>query len=202
MQRKYVSLTLSASIIALVLVLFLGRTERVMSFPIKELDFNIQAQQQSNWCWAAISVSMTKFYNSNSQLEQCSLVNNRLGRTDCCQDGSSKQCNQTQSIYKVLPQLGVSASPHAGQQSFIELSEQIQLGHPLVLILMRGLDAHYAVLSGVGANETVTIKDPMGGVTRKMSYQEFKKIYEQRYWKGSFFTKPTEALMTANTNSL
>jgi len=57
------------------------------------LRFTMQPQQQTQWCWAAVSVSINLFYHPASGRTQCAVANTAMGQTTCCQDGSSAQCN-------------------------------------------------------------------------------------------------------------
>ena len=59
------------------------------------LNFTVPAQQQSNWCWAAVATGVAHYYNSTSTVTQCQVVNAQLGRTDCCKNPGSTSCNAT-----------------------------------------------------------------------------------------------------------
>ncbi|HEX8456083.1 MAG TPA: hypothetical protein VF656_02080 [Pyrinomonadaceae bacterium] len=58
------------------------------------LPFVMQTQKREEWCWAAVSVSVAKFYNSQSPWRQCQLVNNQLGLANCCPSGGPAECDQ------------------------------------------------------------------------------------------------------------
>lgn len=45
---------------------------------------NEQLQQQTNWCWAATTVSITLYYEVARQLTQCQVVNQQLDLSSCC----------------------------------------------------------------------------------------------------------------------
>src|SRR5204863_1759343 len=57
------------------------------------LDFSMQHQQQTNWCWAAVSTSVALFFNPSSGWTQCAVANGELNRNDCCGAGASGPCN-------------------------------------------------------------------------------------------------------------
>lgn len=60
----------------------------------KELNFIMQFQpSKSNWCWAATSASVSKFYNPFSKWYQCGVVCQTLNRADCCIFPISNECN-------------------------------------------------------------------------------------------------------------
>ena len=48
-------------------------------------------QEQSNWCWAATAKMIASIYGMN--IAQCDQANNAFGRTDCCANPSSSNCN-------------------------------------------------------------------------------------------------------------
>lgn len=56
------------------------------------LPLQVQHQEQTNWCWSAVSVSVSHYYNQSSPWTQCTLVSAELGAA-CCENGSSSVCN-------------------------------------------------------------------------------------------------------------
>ena len=42
------------------------------------LDFSMHHQQQTNWCWAAVSTSVALFFNPSSGWTQCAVANGEL----------------------------------------------------------------------------------------------------------------------------
>src|SRR3712207_1845620 len=65
-------------------------------FLSKELAFNMEPQQMSQWCWAATSKSVSHFYWRWSTWRQCLIVNAELNLTTCCQRGLHRlrDCNK------------------------------------------------------------------------------------------------------------
>jgi hypothetical protein len=68
---------------------------RVKLSPIKRvaaanLGFSMQRQQQTQWCWSAVSTSTSLFYRPGSGWSQCSLVNQELGQTGHCLAGNRR----------------------------------------------------------------------------------------------------------------
>jgi hypothetical protein len=62
-------------------------------FQSKSLNFAMQAQTQSNWCWSATATSVSHFYWWFSPWVQCTVVNAELGRTDACNSPVPAACN-------------------------------------------------------------------------------------------------------------
>ncbi len=84
----------------------------------RELPFTMQYQQQSNWCWAAVSVSVALFYSSSSKWTQCTLVNDALGQKTCCATGGSAACNQPWYLDRALQIVQRFRSYAAGAATF------------------------------------------------------------------------------------
>src|SRR4051795_10347923 len=49
-----------------------------------EVDFEMQHQCHSSWCWAAVAASVAGFYNESSTFTQCQIADLELHRNDCC----------------------------------------------------------------------------------------------------------------------
>lgn len=67
------------------------------------LPFTMQRQQQSQWCWAATSASVSLFYNSGSTWNQCLVANAAFG-LNCC--SSPIPCNQPWYLDRALTIVG------------------------------------------------------------------------------------------------
>ncbi|MGY3233213.1 hypothetical protein ACVMAJ_000103 [Bradyrhizobium sp. USDA 4448] len=59
----------------------------------KALNFHLEYQEKTNWCWAALAVSVAKTYASSGKYSQCEIANGELGRTDCCKKDKDEPCN-------------------------------------------------------------------------------------------------------------
>jgi hypothetical protein len=70
----------------------------------KKLNVSVTPQQQTNWCWAAVSTSVSHFYSSASGWSQCTVANAALPRTDCCGVGAPDplRCNRPWYLDKAL----------------------------------------------------------------------------------------------------
>lgn len=67
----------------------------VLNMDDQNINFVIQHQEQTMWCWDAASVSVAKFYDPATAWTQCSLANAELNRNDCCVPaGAVSPCNQ------------------------------------------------------------------------------------------------------------
>ena len=155
------------------------------------MTFDMQHQQQTNWCWSAVSTSTSLFYDANSAWTQCSLANAELGQTTCCINGGSTECNQPWSLNSALSRTGNLASWNAGSEPVATVEGQTDEGRPLgARIGWSGGGGHFVMLTGVGNNETmVAVEDPWYGPSY-IAYDTFKNNYKgSGSWTHSYFTQ-------------
>jgi hypothetical protein len=142
-----------------------SQQEKFMSNP---LGFIIQPQQQTQWCWSAVSTSVDHFYNGVSTVTQCQLANDQLGQNTCCNDGSTAACNKPWYLDKTLKWVSRLKSFTAGSMSFADSQAEVDGGAPLCLrIGWSGGGGHFVVIYGyiaVGAFQYVIVGDPFYGV--------------------------------------
>jgi hypothetical protein len=128
---------------------------------VKKLDFIIQAQEQSEWCWAAVTASIGNFYAGDDQLKQCDVVNTLLRRNDCCADGSSGSCNRQFDLDSALRRLEHFDRRQPGQPDFNVVVAEIDGGRPLaVRIRWSEGGGHAIVIYGFTDDRRVDIADP------------------------------------------
>lgn len=156
------------------------------------LPFSQQRQMQNQWCWAAVTVSISLFY-SPGNLTQCSLVNAELGRVDCCLDGSSLPCNRPWTLDHPLMRTGKLSTTRASFASFPEVVGEINARHPLCCrIGWRLGGGHFVVIQGYsqGANGSwVSVADPFYGPSTYV-YDVFRTNYRSSGgWTHSYFTQ-------------
>lgn len=159
----------------------------------QRLNFNMQAQQQTNWCWAAVATSVALFYNPSSTWTQCTLVNAELGETTCCSNGGSAACNKPWYLDKALQRVGQLDSWSSGAMSFANVRAEIDNSRPLgVRIGWSGGGGHFVVVDGYlnDASQQVAIEDPWYGAS-DMSYTAFSSSYQTSgSWSHSYETQP------------
>lgn len=155
------------------------------------LSFAMQTQQQSNWCWSAVATSTSLFYNASSAWTQCAVVNDELGQTTCCADGSTTACNQAWFLERALTRTNNLNDWQAGSLSASAIRSQLVAGRPLgVRIGWSGGGGHFVIVHGIDASSTVTVSDSIYG-TSTMSLSAFKTKYQGTgSWTHSYLTRP------------
>jgi hypothetical protein len=161
-----------------------------------------QYQQQTNWCWAATTVSISLFYDPSSTWTQCSLVNQYSNLTTCCGDGSSAACNHGGWPDLSLPYTGnyvsMSGVDQAGttdKPSFQTILGQINAGRPVSVAIWwnGGGGGHNPAVDGYdntdSAAPTIDVQDPWYGPSTQ-DFNSFPSSYNGgATWGSSYFTQ-------------
>lgn len=139
--------------------------------PWKRLDFTVQRQLQSQWCWSAVSVSIDDFYRRPTSWTQCDLVGAEFGREDCCQNGEGPACNQPWYVDRALTRMGIFAgleqlSPPS-RELWPSAMADIEAGRPVGLrIGWDGGGGHAIVMEGFRSDGAiVALEDPHFGAS-------------------------------------
>lgn len=156
------------------------------------LAFNMQTQQQSNWCWSAVSVSVAVFYNAATPWsQQCVLAGQQLGQA-CCPAGTNVGvCDIPWYLDQALAQVGHLNTWIAGSQAIGAIQIEINANRPLgVRIGWNSGGGHFVAISGYSsapAGDTVTVEDPIFGQSTlplaafQMNYQS-TGTWTHTYW--------------------
>lgn len=126
------------------------------------LSFTMEAQQQSNWCWAATTASVSKFFMATSTWSQCNVAGSCLS-LNCC--GNPGPCNQPYYLDLALTTTGNYAGPVTGSYSFANIQTEINGGKPVCChISWNGGGGHFVAIYGYDqVTNDVEIGDPYSG---------------------------------------
>lgn len=161
------------------------------------LNFTMEHQTQTEWCWAAVSVSVSHFYDSSSSWTQCDVVNAELSLSDCCKTGSSIECNQPWYLDKALQRTSNLNTMSAGSTSYMNLNTEIENGNPLGCRIGWSLGGgHFVILHGytnkmVGPSTEnwVDVGDPWYGPSSVL-YDDFRTKYQNAgKWTHTYSTQ-------------
>jgi len=160
----------------------------------RSLGFDMQHQLQTNWCWSAVSTSVSHFYNPASPWTQCGVANAELGQTACCADGSTAACNRDWYLDRGLSRVGNLQSWSGAAAPLSEVEHEVNAGRPLgVRIGWQGGGGHFVVLAGYDDPGTgpgfLRVEDPWYGPSR-MAYSAFRNAYQgSGSWTHTYHTK-------------
>jgi hypothetical protein len=155
------------------------------------LRFTMQRQEQDNWCWAATSVSIAKFYDPSSNWTQCAMANGQLGRNDCCGAGASGPCNVYGFLDGSLQRAGHLDHVTGGTTSYGGVLEEMLARRPLgIRVAWSGGGAHFVAATGVEEGDMVVVSDCGSGTTSVVAYDTLRTAYSgSGSWTHSYFTK-------------
>ncbi len=156
------------------------------------LPFTMQHQTQTNWCWAAVSTSMSHFYNGASTWTQCLTANQQLGQTTCCVTPGSSSCNQGGYLDKAMTTMGNLDAWQGGTVPVTTLNGDVLRSLPVgVRVAWSGGGAHFIGVTGsVNSSGLVHVQDPIYG-TSDIVYNTLATKYQGTgSWTHTYFSKP------------
>lgn len=157
------------------------------------LNFNMEAQTQSNWCWAATSKSVSFFYSALlNPWTQCKIASAELGQT-CCTSPVPGPCNVPWYLDKALTRTKNFVELKYGTMSWEAVKAQIDAG--LVVgtrIGWSGGGGHFMAIYGVSKifnTKYFHIDDPIYGKS-VLTVSQFSTNYQgSGTWTHSYITK-------------
>lgn len=161
------------------------------------LQFTMQQQTQSNWCWAANATSVSIFYTPSSAWTQCKVANACQNKTTCCSNPSG--CNQYGYLNLALEKTSNFNGMITGTITFAQIQTEINAGRPIgTRTAWSGGGAHflciigYAVISGTNY---VYLDDPIYGASC-VTLSSFTTNYRgSGTWTHTYLTKRPPSTM-------
>jgi hypothetical protein len=164
--------------------------------------FNMQKQLHSNWCWAAVAVSVARHFAPDSTWCQCRLASRmakleKLKVAGCgtCRNSSgvSRKCDQPWYLdraLRIVKQL--NGTPELTPLSFRQTVERIKAGRPVCVRILWGAGpaAHFVVITGylqTKSGSWVDVEDPDTGSSTWL-FEEFLSnyYYSQGAWVDTY----------------
>ncbi len=163
-----------------------------------DIGLEVETQEHSNWCWAAVSVSVHRFFERGSDARQCGAAGAIRG-LPCC-DGFTQKCNQPESLTQALTHFGkLKRQPVERAATFDEIRSEVLAGRPLCMRVewttgaIKG-NGHFAVITGFdnsAGTPVVLVEDPFYGRSRRpydrivVSYQFNRGLWTHTYFTGA-----------------
>jgi len=153
-----------------------------------------QGQSQTQWCWAAVTVSTSLCYDPSSSWTQCRLADAELGVDGCCNDG--RACNVPSSLASALTRTSnqQAGSPVGGPISRQALRDEIDADRPVPIRLLNtdGVSAHFVVITGydprADGDVDLRIQDPWGPQVLNTDYGTLASGGMGRRWTHTYLT--------------
>ncbi len=126
--------------------------------------FQMEKQDESEWCWAAVSASVDQYFQPDSSLTQCEIVGKVLDVLDSCKHKAKyDQQASLQEALSVVHRL----RKVTGRLTFEEVQAEIDAGRPVgVMIVWNDANgaAHFVAISGYqmlnSGIRTIDVADP------------------------------------------
>ena len=167
---------------------------------INKLNFNNQNQKKNSWCWAAVSLGIAKFYDSNTLFTQCLIVSAAFQGVDC--NTIDQSCDLGNVLSTVTQKFNISKN-----LGFDDIQTELSKSHPIAAdITWDNGDGtgHCIVICGCEIDNSnqkyIYIADPLlkdGVSIRKKFDTEFCNGYtnglpncNDGMWMKSYLTQP------------
>ena len=159
------------------------------------LEVPLQRQEQGNWCWAAVAVTVFDFHRNGAGSSQCEVVNLELARPDCCPN--NPQCNQLATLDRPLKRnrnfRGIQPSRAPFPAVITEITNRRPLGCRVVWF---GGGSHFLLVHGFATHgsgmKTIEIADPWFGPSTQ-NFDTFPADYQLRgKWTHTYLTKRSQ----------
>jgi Papain-like cysteine protease AvrRpt2 len=165
-----------------------------------KLAFKIQPQLQSNWCWAAVSTSVSHFFSVASAWTQCLVANTTLPRTDCCGAGAADpaKCNTYGYLDQALTTTGNLRQMQARPLSFAEVQTEIGASKPVgSRVGWFGGGGHFMAIVGWlvadSGEQYLDIADPIF-LDSQIPFNSYASAYQSGGdWTHSYLTQAPQA---------
>ena len=160
----------------------------------RTLDFNMQSQTESNWCWAANATSVSLFYWSWSGWTQCKVACSVVNLTTCCDSPVPDACNQPETLSSALTVTKNLSSFVSSTVSFDTVKAEIDAGRVVCArIGWSGGGGHFVTIRGYvtifGDLDFFEVDDPIYGKST-VTVTSFTTSYQTTgSWTHTYFTK-------------
>lgn len=160
------------------------------------LNFTIQKQLMSNWCWAAVTESINNFYKG-TPISQASIVAKVIDKPICALGKPIPLCNEMADLSYALNSVGHLKTNLNNALSPIDTANCIANGNPLgcQLYLPSLGGGHVVVIYGTYQNNHGTmmlcVADPKDSAQLVMPYKLFLNNYRGigGQWVRSYITR-------------
>jgi hypothetical protein len=159
------------------------------------INFNMEEQEETLWCWAAVSVSVDKSLPPRqSTMEQCDLAATVLGAAGCCGNSRPASCNNEAALRDGLTAVGrPPGGSMIGPLAFNDLNAELTSGRPVCVVIQwnEAQILHFAVISKSYTKRHVKmllVQDPDTG-EQPVEYEKFKSEFSYSghgKWIGSY----------------
>lgn len=160
------------------------------------VSMEVEPIQKTNWCWAAVAVSVSKHYNKQSKWTQCLLACAELEKTTCCDKLRGGSCNVTHDIDKALSRTQNLGKKVLGKISEDDIEAALKGKMPVVIrVEFADGKGHFLAIVAIKRDANgmtgLTLSDPAYG-DMVVTPSELNGTYKlSGRWTHTFTTKPS-----------
>lgn len=107
-------------------------------------------QTETNWCWAALTISIERFYHPNRINTQCRLANAVLARNDCCHD--DHRCNNEEFLNRSLGHVECLEQADNVKAEDVDVEASLAKQRPVCIRVQHQDGAHCLGIVGASLN--------------------------------------------------
>jgi hypothetical protein len=168
------------------------------------IGFEVERQKLSNWCWAAVAVSVSRYFDRSSKWRQCGVATYvlksakgddapKVPACGCCNRPIPDECNEQWYLEDALEQVGrLKGNAREGHLSFAAVRRRLDNARPVCIrIKWRRGGGHFVVVTGYHVDRSgvqkLVVQDPAMGGERIVNYSTLVSNYRgQGRWSHTY----------------
>lgn len=158
-----------------------------------KIDFRVAPQAETQWCWAAVSSSISKYFDINSPWTQCKVATGELA-SSCCEDRDP--CNRWWYLDKALERTQNLNEWFTGTLDMPTLTAELTSKRPVCIrIEWPGGSGHFLAVTGLyqdtSGSDRVLLSDPIFGTSSYTVEDLISGSYQndQGRWTHTYLTR-------------
>lgn len=158
------------------------------------LTIDVPHQDQTLWCWCAVTVGVSSFFDKKFALTQCQTAAQVLTIADACMRQTDADVNRLFDLRLALSTFGHVERVLDEPLSFEEVEQEIQAQRPVgvQMLFQDSGRMHFTIIRGcrrVEGDRILVIDDPQFDESES-SYERFKNFYRgDGEWQRSYITR-------------
>ena len=156
------------------------------------MPFLMEKQKQSEWCWAAVALSIERYFSPYSMWGQCGIAAEVLKDPKACEN--LQGTNEPAPLEAALDLVRRLNETRKGPLNFADMRKELDAGKPVcVRIKWTGDGAHFVVLTGYKVSPAglrmVDVADPLYPDSTR-AFDDFPSAYQGGgEWTDTFLVK-------------
>ena len=156
----------------------------------RSIDFTMQPQSHTRWCWAAVAASLAAYFSRRAETAcpwtQCTVANAALARADCCTE--TQACNVDAHLADVLGAIDLSPQRIPNPVPLEDIQRELDAARPVCLHIDWGNGSgHFIATVGYhGEPPMLAIEDPYYG-SLDVDFDTFRQAYRGGTWDHTYY---------------